>query len=227
MNPAIKKLTMVASCAAATVLAATAPRPNARPMQSNHHVPARLDKVRLISPAAANVNHILLVNVADAIPADAWPLVATYATSRLQLNVWTNSVDVFAADALLGNPLAFRRMFGDKAKVAVFIENSPAGAPVTCAPGFWSRVNLNGIDGDKPDVQTLRDRYAKMILKGMAYASGGGASVDPTCSLCYSSLSLKGLDACGISISPSTYFPMLEILRQAGGSQMLSPAHEE
>ena len=209
-------------CLAAAALAASAAC-----AASIHHVPDRLDKVRLIAPAAANANHILLVNVGGAIPPETWPVVTTFATSRLSLNVWTNSVEKFDTAALFVNPFAFRPAFGEKAKVAVFFEKSPVGAPVTCSPGYWSRVNLAGIDSDKPDAQTLRDRYAKMILKGMAYAVGGGASLDQTCSLHYTSLSLKGLDGCGISIAPTTYFPMLEILRQIGGVEMLSPAHEE
>lgn len=210
-----------------TVVALSALGVGAAPVRSIHHVPDRLDKVRLIAPAAANANHILLVNVGGAIPPETWPLVTTFATSRLSLNVWTNSVEKFDTAALFVNPFAFRPAFGEKAKVAVFFEKSPVGAPVTCSPGYWSRVNLAGIDSDKPDAQTLRDRYAKMILKGMAYAVGGGASLDQTCSLHYTSLSLKGLDGCGISIAPTTYFPMLEILRQIGGVEMLSPAHEE
>ena len=214
------KKRLVAIITLATIAATAAPR-------SVQHVPERLDKVRLISPAAAACNHVLIVNVGGAIPEDVWPTVVTYALSRIQINAWTNSTGEAISPEIFVNPVSFRKTFGEKARVAVFMERSPVGAPVMCAPGFWSRVNLTGIDADHPDAQTMRDRYAKMLLKGVAYAAGGGASVDPTCSLCFSSLSLKGLDACGISISPSTYFPMLEILRQAGGIQMLSPAHDD
>ena len=191
------------------------------------HVPERLDRVRFISPAAARANHVLLVNVDGAIPPSIWPIVSTYALSRIQINAWTNSVAGGIDSAIYEEPTAFQRKFGQKAKVAVFFERIPNRVPIICAPGFWSRVNLSGIDADSPDPQTLRDRYAKMILKGVAYAAGGGATVDPMCSLCYASLSPKGLDACGISISPVTYFPMLEFLLGVGGDQMLSPAHDD
>ena len=214
------KARMMAIFTLAAAAAAAAPR-------IVQHVPERLDKVRLISAAAADCNHVLIVNVGGAVPEDMWPTVVTYALSRLQINAWTNSAAGPVSAEIFADPVSFRKAFGEKARVAVFMERSPVGAPVTCAPGFWSRVNLAGIDADRPDAQTLRDRCAKMLLKGVAYAAGGGASVDPTCSLCYSSLSLRGLDACGISISPSTYFPMLEILRQAGGAQMLSPARDD
>ena len=217
----------IAAMFAVFTVAAFAASPGTAPKRQPHHVPDRLDKVRLISPAAEKSNHMLLVNVGGAIPPDVWPIVSTYAVSRLQINVWTNSAESVDLGALLANPFLYKKTFGSKACVAVFIEKSAAGAPIVCAPGYWSRVNLNGIDGDGADAQTLRDRLAKMILKGMAYACGGGASLDQTCSLHYSSLSLKGLDECGISISPTTYFPMLEILRRIGGPEVLSPARDD
>jgi hypothetical protein len=40
----------------------------------------------------------------------------------------------------------------------------------------------------------------------------------------YKTLTVDGLDAAGICITPETYFPMLESLRLIGGNEMLSPA---
>ena len=88
-------------------------------------------------------------------------------------------------------------------------------------------ANACGIEEGAADAQTVRDRYAKLILKGLAYACGGGASLEPTCSLFYGSFTPKGMDGTGIMISPTTYFPMLEILRGIGGPEMLTPAIEE
>lgn len=221
----MKKETIVATFAAFAVVASAAAQ-GATPKRQAHHVPDRLDAVRLISPAAAKANHVLLVNVGGAVAPDVWPLVATYAVSRLQINVWTNDAAGVDFGALLANPFAYKKSFGEKARVAVFVEKSAAGAPIVCAPGYWSRINLAGIDCDGADAQTVRDRTAKMLLKGIAYASGGGASLDQTCSLHYSSITLKGLDEAGISISPTTYFPMLEILRRVGGPEMLCPARD-
>ena len=194
--------------------------------QKKQHVPDRLDQVRLIHPAAANKNHILAVNVGDAIPAGTWGDVVTYAVSRLQLNVWTNSVAAFDAAEFVADPAKVQKDFGGKAKVGLFFVNQPGKPRFIGAPGFWYAVNTCGVEAGAPDAQTIRDRYAKLILKGLAYACGGGASLDPKCSLFYASFTPEGMDGTGIMISPSTYFPMVEVLRGIGGTEMLSPAVE-
>ena len=195
----------------------------AKPVKK-HHVPERLDQIRLIHPAAANRNHILVANVGNAIPAETWGKVVTYAVSRLQLNVWTNSVAAFDAKEFLADPTKVQKDFGAKAKVGLFIVNEPNQARFYGAPGCWYAANVNGLDKGVSDAQTIKDRYAKLILKGLAYACGGGASLDSQCSLFYGSVTPKGMDDTGIMISPTTYFPMLEILRSIGGDEMLTPA---
>lgn len=211
---------------AAVVFAAVMAGAQGANAPQKQHVPERLDKVRLIHPAAADKNHILVVNVADAIPADTWGLVSTYATSRLQLNVWTNSASTFDAAAYATDPTRGRMEFGQKAKICLFIVNSPTLAPFTGVPRLWCAANVGGLSSDGPDTQTLRDRYAKTILKGLAYACGSGATLESGCSLFYGSSSLGGMDRTGIMISPMAYFPMLEALREIGGTEMLSPAME-
>lgn len=191
------------------------------------HVPERLDTVRLIDPAAAKKNHILIVNVDNAIPKDMWANVVTYATSRLQLNVWTNAVADVDLPGFVFEPGRVQKTYGEKAKVGLFVVNKPKLTQFVGAPGYWYATNVRGLDADNPDAQTLRDRYAKMLLKGLAYACGGGASLDSACSLFYGSFTTSGMDKTGIMISPTTYFPMLEILRDIGGNEILTPAMDE
>ena len=187
-------------------------------------VPETLDGVRPIAEAARAANHIALVNVDHAIPDDIWPLVATYAASRVQLNIWTNSLEKSIVGALVVDPRAtLRRALGDKACVGVFVERNANGASFMQSPGAWSMVNVRGLDRDSPDRRTLADRYAKMILKGLAFAAGGGASLDSACSLYYNSFTLEGMDRTGVQISPMSYFPMIEILRAVGGNEIVTP----
>ena len=75
--------------------------------------------------------------------------------------------------------------------------------------------------------QVYRDRIAKCVMKGLAAAAGGGATLEPFCSLFYGAQTVEGMDKTNIAISPMCYFPMLEILRVAGGEDMISPAEEE
>lgn len=190
-------------------------------------VPERLDKIRLIQPAAANKNHILVCNVGNAIPADSWALVSTYAISRLQLNVWTNSTDKIDVPSLIVDPAQCQRDFGEKSKVCVFLIDDQKLPSFATVPGRLCVANVNSLKKDTPDVQTMRDRFAKTILKGMAYAAGSGATLENGCSLFYGSSSLAGMDKTGIMVTPMAYFPMLESLRAIGDSEMLTPAMEE
>lgn len=192
-----------------------------------HHVPERLDSIRLIRPAAAEKNHILVANIGGAIPDGPWALSVTYAASRLQLNVWTNSFTAFDPVACFADPSRQERLFGSKAKVAVLVVDDPSAPAMRGVPGRWMAVNVSGLVADGPNAQTLRDRYAKTILKGMAYASGAGATLEANCSLYYGSSTLAGMDKTGIMITPMAYFPMLEMLRRIGGDEILSPAVDE
>lgn len=174
-------------------------------------------------PEAAEKNHVLFVNVGNAIPVDQFPGIVEFAASRVQINIWTNSIAKSMIHELIDSPAALTNRFGPKCCTAIFIENNSIGYSFLNAQGSWSMVNMRGLDRDKPSPEVLRDRYTKMLLKGLAYACGGGASLESKCSLYYGSFTLEGMDKTGIQISPMSYFPMLETLRAIGGSDILSP----
>lgn len=205
---------------AALPLCGLADPPKANPQ----HVPDRLDSVRLINTAAASKNHVAVVNVANAVPAEAWPLVVTYASSKLQINVWTNSMPQSVFPAAFADGGFVAKALGERAKVAVFMEDTDAPFPYVVAPGRWCRVNVRPLKADGAGAQTLRDRYAKAILKGVVYACGGGAALDGRSASSYDTFDLAGIDKTGITVSPDSYFPMLEVLRVVGGDDILSPA---
>ena len=213
---------LFAVCAAMAIPAMAAPA-----AQKVQHVPDRLDSVRLINSASATRNHIAVVNVANAVPSDDWSLAVTYASSRLQLNVWTNAIPQSIFPALFGDDTLVSKVLGDKAKVAVFLEDTDAPFPYLSAPGRWCRVNVRPLKADNPSAQTLRDRYATAILKGFVYACGSGAALDGRSASNYATFDLAGIDKTGITVSPDSYFPMLEVIRIVGGDEMLTPAVED
>ena len=178
--------------------------------------------VRGIPEGARTANHVVVVNVDGALAAEAFGEAATYALSKVNVNAWTNAAAAFRAERLVGDPTLLQRMFGDKAKVGVFLERAGAAPRFLAVPGMWCRVNVDGLGDKAADAQTYKDRAAKMILKGLAYAAGCGASLDVRCSMYYGGGTMEGLDKVGIRLSPGTYFPMLEQLKRVGGDEIVT-----
>lgn len=188
------------------------------------HVPgdfSSMKGVREITTRSRDKNHVVFVNVGNAIPEKEWALSAAYAAGRLQINIWTNSIASLDMNVLLNNPDAVQQICGAKSRVAVFVVNDEAGPAFLAAQGKWSRVNVRSLRKDNPDAQTLRDRYAKLLLKGLAQAGGAGVSLQRDCALFYDSFTLKGMDKTGITICPMSYFPMVETLQIVGGPDIL------
>lgn len=226
MKKLLKTGVAVLAMVIAGTVASAAPVKKAAPL-TKIHVPATLTGGMAIDPAVAKVNHIVLVNVADAVPAADWPRIATFACSRLQINIWTNSVSASPLPAVQKDPGALSRLFGEKTKVGVFLVDSNEAYPVVAAPGSWARVNIRFLKEDKPDAVTYADRVAKMILKGIAAAAGAGASLDISSANHADTFDVVGLDKRNITLTPDVYFPMLEVLRRAGGDELISPAFTE
>lgn len=218
-----KKLVLVFGvCSALTTFAAV-------PMRlPQNHVPETLKDVRPFCAEAVDRPHMLLINVSNAVDAQDWDLSATYAASRLQLNIWTNSVSKLSKECLLGDVAFTSKLFQDpNAKIGIYFVNEPTSVPVIAAPGSWAIVNVSEAYSGSPTKQLLRDRLAKIVLKGIAAAGGGGHTVEPFCSMFYRSRSLQGLDSVNIMLSPMCYFPMLEVLRSVGGDDMTMPAYPQ
>lgn len=196
---------------------------------AQNHVPATIDgSFSTIRPDAAKYNHVLLVNVAGAISETDWPLVANYAASRIPINIWTNSIPASPVQSLLAQPDGLKTAVkDDKAVVVVFVEKVPSGASTVTVPCAFSRVDVKWLESDNPANDILRDRQAKMILKGIARACGAGATIEPMCSLFYGSRTLDGMDKTNITISPMAYFPMVEVLRALGGDEAVNPIMED
>lgn len=205
-------LLLLAALAAAFAQARTPTLPNGQPITT-----------RPFLPGAAARSHVLLVNVAEAIPAADFPAVAERVFAKVQINLWTNSIPKSVFRDLVDDPAGLTNRFGPKCCTAVFIERNAKGYSFLNAQGSWSMVNLRGLDRDRPDAATLTSRRVKMVLKGLAFACGGGATIEPKCSLFYDSFTIEGMDKTGEMITPMSYFPMLETLKAIGGAEILSP----
>ena len=214
MNTIMKTALAVAAAAAAVCASAV-----------QNHVPEKFDSTfSTIKAGAASRNHVLVVNVGGAVSPEDWPLVVNYAASRIPISIWTNSLPASPVQDLLAGRTSLKDATGDgRAVVAVFVERMPSGASVLSVPCSFSRVDVAWLESGSPSRGLLRDRQAKMILKGIAGACGAGATIEPMCSLFYASRTLAGMDRTNITISPMAYFPMVEVLRALGGDEAASP----
>lgn len=178
--------------------------------------------VRGIPDGAQAANHVVVVNVGNAVGSKVFREAATYALSKVGVNAWTNSTTAFRAERLVKDPTLLHRTFGEKAKVGVFLERAGTAPRFLSVPGVWCRVNVDGLGDGAEDGQIFKDRVAKMILKGLAHAAGCGAALDARCSMYYGGNTLDGLDKVGIRLSPGVYFPMLEQLKHVGGDEIVT-----
>ena len=206
------KKTILATCAAlsaAACLGADDPQP-----------------LRHFRPEARGREHLLIVNVGEALPGAVFARAAERAASAVMVNCWTNSIPKSMYRDLLDDPGLVQKTFGDKTRIVVFVERNEKGGSFVNTPGSWSMVNLRGLDRDKPDARKYEDRCAKMILKGIAHAAGAGASLEQVCAMYYGSFTLEGLDKVKTVISPMSYFPMLETLQCLGGHELVTPQQD-
>ncbi len=67
------------------------------------------------------------MNVAGALPEAAFADVAEYAASRVQVNIWTNSIAASMVRELIDDPSALAARFGTNCCTAVFIEKNAKG----------------------------------------------------------------------------------------------------
>ena len=179
--------------------------------------------LRPFLPEAARKSHVLIVNVGGAMPDGLFARAAERACSSVYVNFWTNSVPKSVFRELIEDPSLLKAKFGPKTCVAVFIERNEKGPSFLQSPGAWAMVNLRGLDKDRPDARTYEDRCAKMVMKGIGYACGGGATLEKRCAMYCGSFTLAGMDASNVTISPMAYFPMLETLKALGGMEILVP----
>lgn len=175
-----------------------------------------------IEPTAQSRNHLLIVNVGEALSPSEFGCAAEKAASVVEVNVWTNSIPKSIVPNLVDGSEDIKSRFGEKSKVVVFVEKKDNGPSFLHYPAHWAVVNLRGIDKDNPSGDVLALRQAKMILKGIGYASGAGATLEPVCVLGAMNATLSGMDKARLVISPMGYFPMLQTLKEVGGDDLVT-----
>ena len=157
----------------------------------------------------------VFVNVGGAMPPQKLWEVASRVSASLGVRIDTNAVERTALAGLMDGTGAPLKRTGKDRAVYVFFRNSPGAPSVVASPRRWAVVNTAPLGADKPAPPLLGERMAKVALRGLAYASGGGATMEKNCLMSPACDTLEGLDAAPFAISPMAYIPMLEFLNPA------------
>lgn len=176
-----------------------------------------------VAGVAPDAPHILFVNVAEAMKKDDFDFAVAKVAKAVPCPVRVDSADVLP-DLLSKNDL---EDFVDKkgAVIVVYVVRSESLPESFSCPRHWSVANLAPLESDAPSSEVLEARRAKIILRGLAYAAGAGATLEQRCIMFAGGLSLRELDAAPFALSPMAQLPMLVALEKLFGEDV--PNDEE
>lgn len=158
--------------------------------------------------------HILLVNTAKAVDEATFFELLRTLRKELQARVWTNSVPGSLFQQALASPDVLTRQFTTNAILTILIERAPDTYPLLVAPGHWVRLNLSGIDADKPAPDVLKKRLGQAIQRAAAYGVGSGFTPNNLCVMWSGVKRWRDLDQAGRNFSPESYSPVSHYLME-------------
>ena len=112
--------------------------------------------------------------------------------------------------------------------MVVYLVNDAQANGFVNVPGMCAWVNARSLKQDSPSEELYQKRVTKLLMKGLAHASGVGANIDPRCVMYWKSFSLEGIDATSASFGPHAFFVLQETLQLLGGDGLftLDPAQK-
>lgn len=171
--------------------------------------------VDALLPADADQEaHIVFVNVNNAMPEDDFRKAAAYIRMKYQLRVSVKSASGMFAQNVMADTAFLKETFGDKAVLVIAVVKEEKAPSYLSIPGWFAQVNVSGLYKDGPDELFTYKRNSQMLMKGLAYACGLGATMDNMCAMEHSSFTLEGMDAVSATYGPNTFFPMQTLFRK-------------
>ena len=164
---------------------------------------------------APNTPHILFVNVAEAMKKDDFDLAVAKVAKAVPCPARVDSGEILPD--LLSENSAGKFVDDKDAVLVVYVVRSKSLPESFSCPSHWSVVNLAQLESDSPSPEVLAARRAKIILRGLAYAAGAGATLEQRCLMFAGGLSLRELDAAPFALSPMAQLPMLVALEKLFG----------
>ncbi len=190
------------------------------PPQKNAVLEPIKDVDALLPADADQRAHVLFVNVGKALSDAEFREAAAYVRMKYMLNVAVCAAPKPFAQEVVADTAALKKRFGKNALIVVAVVKQEKSPSFINVPGFFSQVNLRGLDKDNPEELFLKKRTRQMFLKGLAHACGIGATIDNMCVMFCNSFTLEGMDRVSATFGPNAYFPIRELLRELGGEDI-------
>ena len=174
------------------------------------------DGLVMLRPGFPSRPHILLVNTAGAVDEATLFSLLRVLRKETQAVVWTNAIPRSMLMQAIAEPGAIQARFSTNAIIAVLIERTPDATPLLVSPGRWARLNLGGIDADKPAPGVLEKRLSRAVLRAAAFATGAGAVPNPLCVMWQGIRGWRDLDKAGRNFSPESQAAVTAFLSDRG-----------
>lgn len=190
-----------------------------KPQKNSHLAPLGTNVTALLHAEGIQKNHVLFVNVADAMSHDAFREAVAYVKAQWWVNVVATNARQSVKEEAIRDTKAMKKRFGDKACFVIEIVRDKALPDIIAVPGGFAQVNIYKTESDKPTAEYVKKRQIQMVLKGLAYSCGVGSNVDEFCVMYYKSslASLEYMDSSSATFGPFAYVPLRDVLFACGG----------
>jgi hypothetical protein len=171
-----------------------------------------LERVATLLPAdAKNQPHLLFVNVKQALPPETFKKAAAYIAMKYNWRIAVQDGTSSHAEEIAKDSASFRTAFGSNAVLVVEVVLDKKASSYLNVPGWYSQVNVQGLDKGDPDAIFQYKRVCQMLMKGLAQACGIGATLDDMCVMSYRSFTVEGMDEVSATYGPNAFFSMTSI----------------
>ncbi len=191
------------------------------PAKKNSYLPPLSASINeILKTSSINKNHILLVSVSNAVPAEVMREFSAYVKDQWQIRAVVTNAPKPSDVALLIDRKNVEKAALDKSKLRVEIISVPDQPLFVAIPGVYCRANVYGLAQDKPNETFLKKRSFQRMLQGVAMACGIGWNMDDYCVMFYQAEMNEGLDKASATFSPFAYVPLRDKLFRLCGDEI-------
>jgi len=191
------------------------------PAQKNSYLaPLSASIEEILTTNVVNKNHILLISVSNAVPAEVMREFTAYAKEQWLIRIVATNATTCLNVLSMTERKRSKIVTADKAKLRVEFVSVPEQPLFVAIPGIYCRVNLYGLLKDAPDETFLKKRRFQRILQGIALSCGIGWNIDDYCVMFYQAETNEGLDKTSATFSPFAYVPLREKLFKLCGDEI-------